>query len=229
MQKSKQQPSRVPLEFERLPAAEQITRSAAFLNNMRRRRTARDFSPDPVPMQVIENIIATAATAPSGANKQPWRFVVVTDPALKSAIREAAEQEERENYTRRFPEAWLADLAPLGTSWEKPFLEIAPVLIVIFKIEYTILPNGEKAKHYYVNESVGIAAGMLIAAIHNAGLVTVTHTPSPMGFLQEILKRPRNEKPFLLLPVGYPAPEATVPRLTRKPLAEVMVRNCGEG
>lgn len=215
---------RQPLTFAMRAPEEQIARSQAFLDLMRGRRSVREFSPRPVPNEVIDNIIATAGTAPSGANKQPWRFIVVTDQRLKAQIRRAAEAEERENYERRFPPAWLADLAPLGTTWEKPFLEIAPVLIVLFKIEYTVNADGTKAKHYYVNDSVGIAAGFLIAAIHNAGLVTLTHTPSPMGFLQRILGRPKNEKPFLLLPVGYPAPEATVPRLEKKSLAEIRIR-----
>ena len=215
----------IPLNFTRLPLPEQMRRAREFYEMLKTRRTVRDFSPDPVPMEIIENCILAAGTAPSGANKQPWRFVVVSDPDLKVQIRQAAETEERKNYAHRFPGAWLQDLAPLGTTWEKPFLEIAPVLIVLFKIDYGVQADGSREKHYYVNESVGIAAGMLIAAIHNAGLVTVTHTPSPMGFLQRILQRPKNEKPYLLLPVGYPASDAKVPKLQKKSLAEIMQEN----
>ena len=217
----------IPLAYERLDPETQRARAQAFLQLMQKRRSVRDFSPDPVPMDLIETIIRTAGTAPSGANKQPWRFVVVTDPDLKRRIREAAEKEERENYERRFPQDWLQDLQPLGTNWQKPFLEIAPVLIVMFKIDYGLDEEGRRIKHYYVNESAGIAAGMLIAAIHNAGLVTVTHTPSPMGFLREILQRPINEKPFLLLPVGYPAADARVPDIHKKPLSKIMLVNPG--
>ncbi len=219
----------IPLSYQRMNPAEQMVRAREFFDLMRKRRTVREFSPDPVPMELIETLIATASTAPSGANKQPWRFVVVTDPGLKAKIRQAAEKEERENYEHRFPQDWLQDLAPLGTTWEKPFLEIAPVLIVMFKIDYGLDANGRRVKHYYVNESVGIAAGFLIAAIHNAGLVTVTHTPSPMGFLRDILQRPANEKPFLLLPVGYPADDVQVPNLKKKSLPEVMIVNPGVG
>jgi len=218
-------PEFLPLKYRRRSETEQRRRSREFYEMLKTRRTVRDFSPDPVPMEIIENCIRAAGTAPSGANKQPWRFVVVTDPGLKTQIRRAAEAEELENYERRFPETWLHDLAPLGTTWEKPFLEIAPVLIVIFKVDYGVRPDGSHEKHYYVNESVGIAAGMLIAAIHNAGLVTVTHTPSPMGFLQRILQRPKNEKPYLLLPVGYPAPDAKVTKLQKKALAEILQEN----
>ncbi|MCF8246504.1 MAG: nitroreductase family protein [Saprospiraceae bacterium] len=208
-----------PLNF---TESESLQRSKTFYDQMERRRSLRFFSDQPVPKEVIENIIKTASTAPSGAHKQPWTFCVVGDPAMKSKIKEAAEEEERESYNGRMSEEWLRDLAPLGTDWQKPFLEIAPWLIVVFKKAYE-LEGGEKRKCYYVSESVGIACGFLLAAIHNAGLVSLTHTPSPMNFLQKILDRPENERPFLLVPVGYPAEGATVPDLRRKSLDEVSV------
>ncbi|MDZ7881177.1 MAG: nitroreductase family protein [Saprospiraceae bacterium] len=183
------------------------------------RRTIRDFSDKPVPKSVIEDLILTASSAPSGAHKQPWTFCAIEAPSVKTAIRVAAEKEEYESYTHRMSEQWLKDLAPIGTDWEKPFLETAPWLIVIFA-QATGL---QREKHYYVQESVGIACGFLIAAIHNAGLATLTHTPSPMNFLKTVLKRPDNERPFLLLPVGYPADDVFVPKLTRKSLAEMAV------
>ncbi len=189
---------------------------------MATRRTVRDFSSEPVDYALIEQAIRTAATAPSGANQQPWHFVVVADPAIKRQIREAAEAEEKENYEHRFPAEWLAALAPFGTDENKPFLETAPYLIVVFAINHALTPEGEKVKHYYVQESVGIATGFLLAALHLAGLATLTHTPSPMGFLTKILHRPANERPFLLIPVGYPAPDAQVPDLTKKPLSEIL-------
>ncbi len=182
----------------------------------------REFSSEPVPIELIESAIRSAASAPSGANKQPWRFVVVRDPEIKRQIRIAAEAEEKENYDRRFPQDWLEDLEPFGTDWHKEFLETAPYLIVVFRIDYG-LNSGEKQKHYYVQESVGIAAGFLLAALHFSGLATLTHTPSPMGFLNRILARPKNERPFLLIPVGYPAEKATVPKLTKKSLGEVLI------
>ena len=192
---------------------------------MRRRRTVREFSPDPVPFELIELAIRTAGSAPSGANQQPWHFTIVSDDEIKRRIRIAAEEEERENYSGRFPDEWLEVLAPLGTDWHKDFLEIAPYLIVVFKIDYGIekQPDGgeRRIKHYYVNESVGIACGMLLAALHNAGLATLTHTPNPMGFLSEILERPKNEKPFLLIPVGYPAEGVKVPDITKKTFEEI--------
>lgn len=191
-----------------------------FFDEMTTRRSCRFFSPRPVPVEAIEWIVRAASSAPSGANKQPWRFVVVGDPETKRRIREAAEAEEREFYERRAGKEWLDDLKPLGTDANKPFLETAPWLIVVFKL----MKTDEGGQVYYVNESVGIATGMLIAAIHHAGLVTLTHTPSPMGFLSKVLGRPGHERPFLLLPVGYPADDATVPAITRKPLSEVMVR-----
>lgn len=216
----------IPLEFARLDAREQRRRAEEFHELMRRRRTVREFAPDPVPLEIIERAIATAGTAPSGANQQPWRFIVVGDPAVKREIRLAAEAEESDNYNRRFPNEWLEALAPLGTDWHKEFLEIAPWLIVVFQIDYGIRREADgserKVKHYYVSESVGIATGMLIAALHNAGLATLTHTPNPMGFLQRILNRPKNERPYLLIPVGYPAPGVRVPDITRKPLSEIM-------
>lgn len=219
------------LEFERLPVEEQLRRVRAFRRLLATRRTVRDFAPDPVARELVDEIVATAATAPSGANQQPWSFVVVSNPEVKRRIREAAEAEERENYDRRFPEAWKQHLEPLGTDWRKPFLETAPYLIVVFRIDYTehaVDPTGtgefsvEREKHYYVMESVGIAVGFLIAAIHAAGLVTVTHTPNPMKFLAEILGRPKNERAYLVLPVGYPAPDAEVPDIQRKPLDKVV-------
>ncbi len=217
----------VPLAFERLAPDEQRRRAGTFRDRMRARRTVRDFAPDPVPDGVIDDAIAAAASAPSGANLQPWRFCVVRDSDIKRRIREAAEAEERESYERRMPAEWLEALAPLGTDWRKPFLAVAPVLIVVFRIDYGLAVDaagGERrVKHYYVSESVGIACGMLLAALHWSGLATLTHTPSPMGFLSRILDRPPNEKPFLLIPVGYPAPGAMVPDITRKPLDEVRV------
>ncbi|MBL8233459.1 MAG: nitroreductase family protein [Bryobacterales bacterium] len=213
----------IPFEFERLPADEMLRRSEEFLERIRTRRSLRFFSADPIPDGVIETCIRTASFAPSGANQQPWRFVVVTDPEVKHRIRIAAENEERENYERRFPDEWLAELAQFGTDWHKEFLEIAPALIVVFRIDYG-LDGDRKRKHYYVQESVGLACGFLLAALHWCGLVTLTHTPNPMGFLQQILERPANERPFLLIPVGYPSSDATVPEITKKPLEDVMVR-----
>jgi nitroreductase len=210
---------------------EQLRRAREFRERMTRRRSVRHFSADPVPLELIEDAVRTAASAPSGANQQPWRFVVVGDPDLKRQIRIAAEAEERENYARRFPQEWLAALEPFGTNWQKPFLEIAPWLIVVFRIDYGIELEAEgdgppvetRRKHYYVSESVGIATGFLFAALHTAGLATLAHTPSPMGFLAQILERPANERPFLLIPVGYPAPECQVPEIPKKSLADVMI------
>lgn len=213
----------LPFAFERLPAGEMLRRSREFLDRIGTRRSVRFFSPDPVPEEVIANCVRAASLAPSGANQQPWRFVVVTDPEVKRQIRVAAEEEERENYERRFPQEWLAELAPFGTDWHKEFLETAPVLIVVFRIDYG-LDGDTRRKHYYVQESVGLASGFLLAALHWSGLVSLTHTPNPMGFLQRILHRPPNERPFLLIPVGYPAGNATVPDISRKPLEEVLVR-----
>lgn len=211
----------IPLVHEERTDAELRARAAAFCEDLRRRRTVRDYSPRPVPRDVLEICLRAAGSAPNGANRQPWHFVVVTDPAVKAEIRVAAEEEEREFYEHRAPSAWLEALAPLGTGPEKEFLETAPALIAIFAESWTPGPDGTRLKNYYVQESVGIATGMLIAALHMAGLATLTHTPSPMGFLSRILHRPANERPFLLLVVGHPAPDASVPDITRKPLDEI--------
>jgi nitroreductase len=211
----------VPYAPERISAEETKKRAEEFYLKMDQRRTARHFSDRELPDGVIENIIMTASTAPSGAHKQPWQFCVVRDKELKRRIREAAEKEEHESYNVRMPQEWKDDLAVLGTDWEKPFLEIAPALIVVFKRSYEVTDQG-KRNNYYVTESVGLACGFLLTAIHNAGLVALTHTPSPMNFLSQILKRPSNEKPFLLIPVGYAADDCMVPKLTRKPENEVI-------
>lgn len=200
---------------------ETLQRSRAFYESINRRRTVRDFSDRPVDIEVINNLIRTASSAPSGAHKQPWTFCVVSNPAIKKQIREAAEKEEYESYHGRMTPEWLDDLKPLQTDWKKPFLEIAPYLIVVFKKAYDILPDGTKKNNYYVNESVGLACGFLLAAIHHAGLCALTHTPSPMNFLSKILDRPENERPFLLIPVGYCAEETYVPKLDRKSLEQV--------
>jgi iodotyrosine deiodinase len=205
------------------PAVETLQRSQEFYAWMDKRRTVRDFSSKPVANEVIENILLTASSAPSGAHKQPWTFCIVSNPAIKKQIRESAEKEERESYENRMSDEWLEDLRPLGTNWEKPFLETAPFLIIIFSRSYEITESGKKHQNYYVKESTGIACGFLLAAIHHAGLVSLTHTPSPMNFLCEVLKRPQNEKPFLLIPVGYPAEECWVPDLKRKELNEISV------
>jgi nitroreductase len=197
-------------------------RAAAFYGDIRRRRTVRHFSERPVPRDIIETCIRAAATAPSGANMQPWHFVVVSDPTIKQRIRAGAEAEEREFYERRAPQEWLAALAPLGTDAEKPFLETAPYIIVIFAQSYGLLPDGRRVKHYYASESVGIATGILITAVHQAGLASLTHTPSPMGFLNEILDRPSNERPYLVLVVGYPATDAVVPVIAKRPFKEIV-------
>lgn len=213
----------VPLGFERLDEATMRARAAAFLATMQRRRSVRSFAPDPIPLDVVRVAIAAAGTAPSGAHMQPWTFVLVTDPALKREIRAAAEAEERETYDHRMSDEWRAALAPLGTDWHKPFLEAAPALIVLFRQDFGRDPDGARRKHYYVQESCGIALGILISALHHAGLATLTHTPSPMAFLTALLGRPGNEKPFVLLPIGYPAADCEVPELTRKPLAELLI------
>lgn len=212
----------VPLsQYQTYPIAEMRRRAADFYALMQRRRSVRDFSDRPVPRDLIENAIRAAGTAPSGANLQPWHFVVISDPALKQQIRLEAEKEERAFYAERAPQAWLEALAPLGTDPNKPFLETAPYLIAIFALSYGLTPGGRRVKNYYVAESVGIASGILITALHQAGLATLTHTPSPMGFLNQILNRPRNERPFLLLVVGYPAEKAMVPDIGKKSLAEI--------
>ena len=214
------------LAFARLAPEEQLQRAQALLELMQQRRTVREFSDEPVPFALIEMAIKAAATAPSGANQQPWSFVVIGNAELKRAIREAAEKEEYENYHGRFPDTWLKELERFGTDWHKPFLETAPWLIVVFKQDYGLViePDGKehKLKHYYANESVGIATGILLTALHNAGLATLTHTPNPMGFLSKLLQRPKNEKPFLLIPVGYPAADAQVPNIRKKTLDETM-------
>ena len=211
----------VPYRRENLSSEEMLHKTEEYYSLMNKRRSVRHFSDRAVPREVIENIIRTAGTAPSGAHKQPWKFCSVSNPDLKLKIRKAAEQEEKENYNGRMSERWRKDLAPLGTDSNKEFLEIAPWLIVVFKEVYELDENNEKLNNYYVNESVGIASGMLISAIHNAGLVTLTHTPSPMNFLTDLLKRPINERAFLLLPVGYAAENALVPDISRKNLDEI--------
>jgi len=217
------EPKFIPLDFARLTPDEQLARSETFYELMRRRRTVRDYCDEDVPLELIERAIAAAGTAPSGANMQPWRFVVVGDAEVKRRIREAAEAEERASYEGRMPVRWLKRLAPLGTDWHKPFLEIAPYLIVVFRIDYlTNEATGETEPTYYTSESVGIATGLLLAALHSAGLATLTHTPSPMKFLSEILGRPKSEKPYVLIPVGYPAEGARVPDIHRKPPEEIM-------
>ena len=218
MSKATFQPLSAYIEY---TVEEMKERASTFLMDMQRRRTVRHFSDRPVPRQIIEDCLLTAGTAPNGANLQPWHFVVVSDPRVKKEIRTAAEQEEAEFYHRRAPQEWLDALAPLGTDELKPFLETAPYLIVIFGRNHSQLADGRRVKNYYVNESVGIATGFLIAAIHNAGLVSLTHTPSPMGFLNNILNVPPDSKPFLLLVVGYPAEDAKVPVISKKPLDEI--------
>jgi nitroreductase len=209
------------LEYRAVAEDQMPARAEAFAADLARRRTVRDFSDRPIPAGVIDACIRAAGTAPSGANLQPWHFVVVTDPAIKRRIREAAEAEEREFYEKRATPEWLAALEPLGTDANKPFLETAPALIAIFAEAYGERADGTRTKHYYVAESVGIATGLLIAAVHNAGLVSLTHTPSPMGFLNEILERPARERPYLLLVVGFPAEDAQVPDIARKPLSDI--------
>jgi len=213
------------MDYIEYPEGEMKRRSKAFYEDMQRRRTVRQFSDRPVPREIIENCLRTAGTAPSGANMQPWSFVAVSDLTLKKEIRQAAEKVEHEFYSRRAPDEWLHSLAPLGTSAQKPFLETAPYLIAIFSQLYGMSPDGEKTKHYYVLESVGIATGILISAIHNAGLVSLTYTPSPMKFLNKILDRPANERPFMILVAGYPAKDATVPDIGRKMFDDIATFN----
>jgi nitroreductase len=215
----------VPYPFERLPEAEMLRRGRELFAELGARRSVRHFSPDPVPRELIELAIRTASTAPSGANRQPWKFVAVSDPETKRQIREAAEAEERQSYEGRMSPEWLAALAPLGTDWHKPYLETVPWLVVVFEEVHGVGPGGEAVKNYYVKESVGIACGLFVVALHRMGLATLTHTPSPMGFLSRILGRPANERPFILFPVGYPAADARVPDLRRKSLGEVAVWN----
>ncbi len=214
-------PKFVPLDFAEHSPDAMLGRAKTFYEEMSRRRTVRDFSNRPVAREVVEWAVRTAGTAPSGAHKQPWHFVLVGDPDVKAKIREAAEAEERENYERRFPKEWLADLAPLGTDWNKPFLTLCPWLLAVFARQYGREAGGI-ARHYYVQESVGMAVGLLLAALHHAGLATLTHTPSPMGFLRDILGRRDNERPYVLIALGYPAPECRVPALERKSLTEIL-------
>ncbi len=215
-------PTFAPLsQYREYPVEEMQKRATDFYTDIRRRRTVRDFSNRSVPREIIENCLRAAGTAPSGANQQPWHFVVVGDPAIKKQIRETAEEEERTFYGGRAPDEWLDALSHLGTDEHKPFLEKAPYLIAIFAQNYGLAPDGSKVKHYYVSESVGIATGMLITAVHNAGLVSLTHTPSPMGFLNKVLNRPPNERAFLILVVGYPGEDTGVPVITKKSLDEI--------
>ncbi len=216
----------VPYQPERIPHDEALTRGQAFYANMDGRRSVRFFSEDPVPREAIELAIKTASTAPSGAHRQPWTFVVISDAEIKKQIRIAAEEEERKSYEGgRMPEEWLEALAPLGTDWQKPYLETVPYIVVLFEQITGFDDAGEVQKNYYVKESCGIAAGLFIAALHQMGLSTLTHTPSPMGFLSKILGRPKNERPFILFPVGYPTSDATVPDIHRKALDRVSVWN----
>ncbi len=223
------QPAFIPYNPDRVPQEEILARAERIFAEMDQRRSVRMFSPEPVPREAIELAIRTASTAPSGAHRQPWTFVVVGDPEKKRAIREAAEEEERTNYEGgRLPDHWLKALEPLGTDWHKEYLEMAPWIVVIFEQRYGIGPDGEQQKNFYVKESVGIACGLFIAAIHQMGLATLTHTPSPMAFLTKLLERPRNERPFALLPIGYPAADCEVPDITRKDLNQVMIEFSGE-
>ena len=211
----------VNYDFVKYTPKESLIRAEEYYELLNKRRSVRHFSDEKVDLKLIEYAIRTAGTAPSGANKQPWKFIIVESPLIKKEIRDAAEKEEKESYERRMPQSWLDDLAPLGTDWHKDFLEIAPFLIVVFKIDY-VKDDTVLKKHYYVNESVGIAIGILLCALHNMGLATLTHTPSPMNFLKRILKRPSNEKPYMLIPVGYPASDALVPDIGRKGFEEIM-------
>lgn len=207
----------------RISPATSVSAAREFRDSVLVRRTVRDFAPDAISDEVLDLALEAAASAPSGANMQPWTFVIVRDPAIKHEIRLAAEKEEYESYNGRMPEEWLRALAPLQTDWRKEFLDVAPALIVVFKQDYGIRADGTRVTHYYVNESVGIACGFLLAALNAAGLATLTHTPSPMGFLRDILKRPKNEKPYLLIPVGYPAEGCRVPDIRKKTLDEVRI------
>ena len=213
----------IPFQRKELTKEEQLANSENYYKLLNERRSIREFSDKPVDIKVIENIIKTASTAPSGAHKQPWTFCVISNPAIKKQIREAAEIEEKQNYDSRMSERWIEDLEPFRTNWEKPFIETAPYIVVVFKRAFETI-DGEKRNNYYVNESVGIACGMLISAIHNAGLVTLTHTPSPMNFLTKALNRPDNERAYLLLPIGYAADAAEVPDIHRKSINEVMIK-----
>ena len=211
----------MPLLFERLPEEDMLERAHEFLARIGERRSVRQFSPDPVPRELIESAVRAAGTAPSGANQQPWTFVVVSDPEVKARIRAGAEREEELLYTKRASAEYLEAIEPIGTDWSKPHITDAPYVIAVFEQGWSFDRSGAKKKHYYVRESVGIAVGFLLVALHESGLVALTHAPSPMGFLKEILGRPENERPFLLIPVGYPAPDAEVPALEKKSLAEI--------
>ncbi len=213
----------VPLAFERRPPEEMLGRARAFRELLESRRSVRDFSAEPIPLEVVEECVRAAGLAPSGANRQPWTFVLVTDAEAKRRIREAAEEEERRLYEERISDEWREALEPLGTDWHKPYLETVPALLVVFRQVYG-LEEGRRRTNYYTQESVGIALGFLIAALHHAGLATLTHTPSPMGFLADLLDRPPNEKAYVLLPVGYPADDCRVPDLAKKPLDEILIR-----
>lgn len=209
------------LDFKKLSKKEMLERSKSFLSEISTRRTVREFSSKTFPVEIIENCIKSAGTAPSGANKQPWSFTIVKNKKVKAKIRIAAEKEEKEFYGHRATKEWLEDLNQFGTNWQKPFLETAPYLIIVFRQIYDVNESGSQRKNYYVNESVGIASGFLLAALHNAGLATLTHTPSPMNFLGKILDRPENEKAYLLIPVGYPSDNAEVPNIKKKPFSEI--------
>ena len=223
-------PTFIPLsQYRAFPVEDMQQRAREFHEHLKTRRTVREYSEREVPREIIEECLLTAGTAPSGANQQPWHFAVVADPAIKKTIREAAEEEERAFYSGRAPDEWLEALSHLGTDEHKPFLEIAPYLIVVFSQNHGVKSDGSTLKHYYVAESVGLATGMLIAAIHNAGLVSLTHTPSPMRFLNDILGRPSNERPFLILVVGYPADDVKVPKITKKTLDEIASFHLGSG
>ncbi|MCY7361374.1 MAG: nitroreductase family protein [Ignavibacteria bacterium] len=211
----------IKYNHERISESEMLEASKDFYELMNKRRSVRFFSSEKFDIEILVNAVKAAGTAPSGANKQPWKFVIVESAEIKKQIRIAAEKEEKESYERRMPQSWLDDLAPLGTDWHKEFLEIAPYLIIVFKIDYLKIDN-EIRKHYYVNESVGIATGILLSALNNACLVTLTHTPSPMNFLQKVLNRPSTEKPYLLIPVGYPAEDAVVPDIKRKKIDDIL-------
>jgi iodotyrosine deiodinase len=216
--------SPVPLEYDRIDPAEALARSREFTQTMEARRSIRLFSPEPVPRELIDNALTVAGTAPSGAHQQPWTFAVVTDPATKAKLREAAEKEERDFYERRATDEWKEAIEPIGTDWVKTHITDAPYVIVVFEQPWRPGLDGTKVKHYYVRESVGIAVGFLLAALQVSGLCALTHTPSPMGFLRELLDRPENERPFILIPVGFPADDAVVPDLSRKPLDEFISR-----
>lgn len=218
-------PGFTPYLPERVDTEEMLGRAQRLIAQFDARRSVRHFSADPVPRSLIETAIQAASTAPSGAHRQPWRFVAIADPALKRELREACEAEEKRSYEERMPRDWLSAIEPMGTTWQKPYLEIAPWIVVVFELPYTPDPTPEdpsrRSKNYYVRESVGIACGLFITAVHQMGLATLTHTPSPMGFLSDLLDRPKHERPFMLFPVGHPAPDAIVPDLQRKPLAEI--------